>query len=333
MASTSQARSGGNYSRRLIWLAVFIVLLFGGYSVAWFYASGILRDQAVRFIAAANANGLKVDCTNARVGGFPFRIGLYCDETHYEKPGEVTLSGSALRSAAQVYNPFLIIAELDGPVAVEVPQATVDMDWKNFRASLRYTMDAPERISAEATDIRVAAALASQSERPLFSASNIQAHARPNGNDLDFAGSVDGFLVDPALLKGGSLPPFAGQSDITIKDGMSRMNGGGDMILGQSGTLHLLSVSTEDASLSLSGAFAVGLDGLIDADLTVKAKNPVGIAPIAAAAFPENADQIYASLSGLAALGANAELPLTIDKGEITFGFIPLGRIKPLLAR
>ena len=43
-----------NYSRRFFWLAVFIVLLFGGYSAVWYYVAGALEKFAGTAIAEFN---------------------------------------------------------------------------------------------------------------------------------------------------------------------------------------------------------------------------------------------------------------------------------------
>lgn len=332
MASTTGAavRRPGS-SRRFAWLAAFIVFLFCGYAFAWFYVAGMLRDRFVEFIDAANASGLEVECRNARAGGFPFRIGLFCDETRYADPGQFALSAEGVRSAAQVYNPFLVVAEVDGPAILDTTALALGASWDNLRASLRYSLEAPERISIEARDLATKMTPAGSGAVPLFSAKDAQAHARPNGDDLDVAASFEDLRIDPAVLAGGALPAFSGNGDVTIDDGMLRVNGGGDLLLGQAGTIRTLSLSTTDATLSLAGTFALDPQGLLDADLVVRANNPKAIAPIAAAAFPESAEAITASLSGLAALGENAELPLTIRKGEMTFGFLPLGKIGPLL--
>ena len=318
-------------SRRFAWLTAFILVLFCGYAAAWFYVGNMLRDRFVQFLDSANASGLEVECRNPRAGGFPFRIGLFCDSTRYADPGEFALSAEGLRSAAQVYNPFLIVAELDGPAVLDTAPLALGASWDNLRASLRYNLDAPERVSIEVASLDASITPRASEKTQLFSAKDAEAHARPNGNDLDLAASFADLKIDPAMLDGGALPAFSGDGDMTITDGMLRINGGGDLLLGQSGTIRTLSLSTGGARLTLAGTFALDPQGLLDADLVVRASNPQAIAPIAAAAFPESAAAISASLSGLAALGENAELPLTIRKGEMTFGFLPMGRIGPLL--
>ena len=83
--------------------------------------------------------------------------------------------------------------------------------------------------------------------------------------------------IDPKLLKGAELPPFKGEADITIKDGVKLVRFGSGSLRGQSGTIQTLAVSSGDtAGLSLSGPFSVAADGLVDADLTVTIRDPEG---------------------------------------------------------
>ncbi len=57
-------------------------------------------------------------------GGILFCIRLFCDKMfHRDTQRVVEVSDGAFCSAAQVYNPFRIVSELDGPVAVSLPVA------------------------------------------------------------------------------------------------------------------------------------------------------------------------------------------------------------------
>ena len=52
---TSSQTSKPSYSRRIKWLAAFVVVLFGGYSAGWFYVSNRLQDQVKVALAEAEA--------------------------------------------------------------------------------------------------------------------------------------------------------------------------------------------------------------------------------------------------------------------------------------
>ncbi len=73
MAETVQPTS--KYGRRIRWLGVFVVILFGLYSVGWFYLANLIETQTKSAIEAFNATGQTGECANPTARGYPFRIG------------------------------------------------------------------------------------------------------------------------------------------------------------------------------------------------------------------------------------------------------------------
>lgn len=312
------------YSRRILWLGVFVVLLFGGYTLAWFWAAGELEREADAALAKLGERGVEAECAGLEARGFPFRIGLFCDETLYRDTERgVEVSAGALRSAAQVYNPFRVVGELDGPARVELPDAPpLDLEWEVLKASARLDEPLPERASAEARRLAV-----ESDGQPILQADDVQGHMRMSGADLDLAWSFRGLVLDESLLDGGALPPLDGAGDGVIADGGDVLEGG---LRGHSGEVRSAQVSAGgDAGVTVSGPFSVAEDGLLNAQLTLRATEPARLSEVLAQAFPEQAGQIRAALgSGL--LGSEPTLPITIDKGQVRLGFIPLGEIPPL---
>lgn len=321
-----------DYARRFRWLIIFIAILFGGYSAAWFFVAGRLEGFASETIAALNRDGVSADCARPTARGFPFRIGLFCDNVRFEDPpGEVAASAAAFRSAAQVYDPFHIVAELDGPAKVSAPGAgEIGLNWGNLRASVRIGGDFPERVSAE-TDRLAVETEGGGTKAGLLSLGHGEVHMRTNGADLDLAASFADAAFDPRVTQGAKLPPLAAEADLTVRDGVDWARSGAGSLRGRSGTVRTLALSTgENTGLALSGSFAVGEDGLLDADLTVTVRSPKELAAQLAEAFPANADQIRTSFMGLAAMGDNPSMPLKVTRGKARLGFIPLPDIPPL---
>jgi hypothetical protein len=81
-------RKTPNYGRRILWLAAFVVILFGGYSAGWFYLADQLATRAKAMIADANRDGVTVECDNPIARGFPFRLGVFCDRVAYGNAAE-----------------------------------------------------------------------------------------------------------------------------------------------------------------------------------------------------------------------------------------------------
>lgn len=312
----------------MVWLAIFIAILFGGYSAGWFYVGGLLENQVKVALANANAKGTAADCANPTARGFPFRIGLFCDAVSFADSRGTQVSAGAFRSAAQVYNPFHIIGELDGPATVQLAGAPpLQLNWNGLRSSVRLATPLPERLSIEGTGLTAGSA----SGTPLLNAAAFQAHMRPNGADLDVAGSIANMTADAALLKGRIVPPLSADADATIANGVALLQSRARSLRGQSATIRTLTVSTDAAtSVGIAGTISADQAGLIDGDLTLTIRNAKGLAQVAAQAFPESKKQIDKAMVGISMLGENTSLPLKIVKGKASLGFIGLGDIPPV---
>ncbi|WP_394887253.1 DUF2125 domain-containing protein [Mesorhizobium sp. AaZ16] len=71
MATTDTTKP--NYSRRFFWLGIAVVVLFGGYSLGWFWLAGRLEAEAKTAIAGLSREGVEADCANPTARGYPFR--------------------------------------------------------------------------------------------------------------------------------------------------------------------------------------------------------------------------------------------------------------------
>jgi hypothetical protein len=315
-----------------VWLAAFIVLLFGGYSVLWFVLADRLQAATERAIASLNRDDVVAECVDPKVNGFPFRLGVSCESLSFEDPARgIAATAGGLRTAAQVYAPSQSIAELDGPLRVSAPRLPpLWLDWDRLRASVRLAQPLPERLSVEAEGLSAATDPEEEEAIQLFSAEKAESHWRPNGADVDWAASVTGLQLDAAAVGGHSLPSLSGSLDMTLTDGVAAIARRDQSLRGRAGTVRSLELSLGPTTgLTLSGPFSVDENGLLDARLNIVLRDPQGLAGQASAAFPEAQDQIAAAASGLAALGASG-LPVRIDKGRAMLGFIPLGKVPPL---
>ena len=327
MTSSQNGRSP--YGRRIVWLGVFVVLLAAGYTAAWFYAASRFEEAAQRAIADLNRDDISAECANPTARGFPFRLGLFCDSVALSDAARgASLKAGSFRSAAQIYNPWHIVGELDGPAHVEAPGlGAVDLKWDLLHASTRLAEPLPDRSSVEARAIS-----ASRSGAPLFAADNMQAHMRPNGADLDLAFSFDALALDKGVVDGRDIPALSGTGDVTVKDGVALVADGAKGLRGRSASIRALTLATApDSGFTLTGDIAVDSDGLVDAKLQLAIKNLAALVKFAEQAFPEARNNIGNASSALMLLGQNPKMPLKIVKGRATLGFIPLGRIPPLL--
>lgn len=328
MSSSQQQQSKS--SRRFLWLALFIVVLFGGYSIGWFWFAGRAEREVQQQIAQLNRDGVTVDCVKPEIKGFPFRIGLFCDRVEYENTAlKISASAGAFRTAAQIYQPMRAVLELDGPLRItarNLPQ--LQFDWELLHASARIANPLPERLSIEIRKLAGEAEYSDSAPQPLFTAENVQTHLRPNGENIDIAGTFAGLAVDPQVTDGRKLPPLDGSIDGSLNNGVGLVRGGEKSLRGQSGTIRTMTLTSGgNTGASLSGPWSIDADGLLDATLRVTIQNPRELSRILSDAIPEQRQQIETAFAGLAIFGNAPSLPLRIVKGRATLGFIPLGMV------
>ena len=81
--SENQKVSRGS-KRKHTYFVAFIVLLFGGLSAGWYWASGKLDERAKMLAANLASQGKNLDCINQEVRGYPFRLGVFCDGVTFD---------------------------------------------------------------------------------------------------------------------------------------------------------------------------------------------------------------------------------------------------------
>ncbi|MFC6489998.1 DUF2125 domain-containing protein [Nitratireductor sp. GCM10026969] len=327
MASSmlSESRSG----RRILWLAVAIVVAALAYTGLWFYLARALEERAEATLAALNGGGVRAHCEEPEARGYPFRIGLFCRSVFYENARTgVSFRAGAFRSAAQVYQPFRTVGELDGPATVLLPVGeALEAEWENLRASVRLARPLPERVSLEIRQLALSAR--DGDGAPLATADDVQLHARQAEADLDLAAAFSGLRLGASLVPG--LPALEGRARLTVDNGVTLLAEHTFDPRGRSGTIQqlIVGVTGEAAELSVSGPVSVGADGLIDAELSVRVEEPAAVGRILAEAFPEERQNIMTAAAAFSGLG-DTPLQIRIARGRVFAGFIPLGRIPPL---
>lgn len=328
---TSSKRKGGS-SRRFVWLATAIVAALALYTGGWYYAAGTLEQATDTWLERMSARGADASCERRQARGYPFRIGLFCTEAAIaDAEGRFAVSAAGLRSAAQVYDPAQVVGELD-TVRLDLFGAPnpLGASARDIRFSARLAEPVPARASVTARQVELDATPENRIASILFEAARAEAHTRRNGADLDLAVSAETISAFPPQL-GREIRADRFQADFTVADGVRLAMERPQSLRGISLVIRDLAITLADqAGFALSGPFSVDMDGFIDAKLQLSAQNPQKIATLLAEIMPENGNQIRSVAAGLAALGDNPSLPLTVTKGQARIAFITLGRIPPL---
>ena len=178
----SRPRSARRRSWRYIGTLVLFVALIGGWSWLWYYTAGRAEIAIDGWRAREAKAGRLYTCGSQSIGGYPFRIEVNCDKAAAlfranQPPVEIKAGG--ILTAAQIYQPDLLISEFHGPLTIADPgQApNIVVNWKLFQSSVRGTPAAPERVSL-VFDKPVVDRVAGGVEQKLLQARYIEIHGR-----------------------------------------------------------------------------------------------------------------------------------------------------------
>lgn len=335
-------------SRKIKWLAIGILLFVALYSGAWFLVANQIETRLPAILSEHKGTGSSAECGGMSVGGFPFRIGLFCDTVRLDDAARgASASFGALRSAAQVYQPGRAVIELDGPAEIRVsPSLSVSADWSLMHASMRATLSGVDRTSMTYDQLAGSAvlpafeedALAGAAHKLAFNAGHGEAHFRQNGKDLDAALSVDGF--DAKVDSGPSLlPPVNASTEMTFVDRASLMNAGGlhpGALRNSKGEMRNLTLDLGNGMVTTaSGPFTVNDQGLISGEFSVTMKNIEGWRQNLVKVFSNEdgtamVNNIANMLTALADGKNEATVKLNVRDGIAFLAFFPIGELPQL---
>ncbi|MGV3635633.1 MAG: DUF2125 domain-containing protein [Pseudorhodoplanes sp.] len=170
--------------RSIGWLipSLVLVIVVAGWCAFWFYAAERARDTIAGWIERETRGGRVYTCGSQALGGFPFRIEFRCNQAtaEFEKARPpVTLSAGNVLAAVQVYQPNLVLAEIEAPVTVADPGQPPKMtaNWSLAQLSLRGTPRNPQRVSFVADKLTLDQAGSGNPAR-VFAAEKGQLHGR-----------------------------------------------------------------------------------------------------------------------------------------------------------
>lgn len=173
----------------LIAIVIVVVLLVAGWSVFWFLAASRIETELDGWRDREARSGRVYDCTDRKVGGFPFRLEVLCSGVSVALSSQtaeqaatktlVTARLAGIHVVTQVYTPGLIIAEFNGPATFTDlgQQPSVTANWSLGQASVVGLPIAPQRASLvfdkPSVDVLNGAVPA-----PLLRADHLELHAR-----------------------------------------------------------------------------------------------------------------------------------------------------------
>ncbi len=340
MAPSSDSPSKAR--RALIGVVMVAVLLAAGLSGAWFYLAGRLDGELTRAIEQARGRGTEIICQNREVFGFPFRIGFHCDSVSVVRSGPrpFEATGGAVRTAAQIYRPNRIVAELDAPLRFASPETPpLDIRWNLAQASVTFWTEGLDRFSLVTEEPRVGIAEAGgASARSLVEAARSEAHARRRDGDLDIFTLMEGGKLTFAGAP--DLPPLEASTDLTIAgagdwlSGAARGLTGRELFAGRQVSLRSLLLEMDTANAELSGDFSYDDEGRVTGTFPQAIADPNKIAELVTAVAPNLRDIASAIASALPMAGRRSDgrtvIELKARNGVLAVGIFPIGKLPSL---
>lgn len=319
-------------------------LLGTGWVYGWRWVAGIVQSKAVEIEQKIADGGGKFECSGRRVEGFPFRVGIFCDTVSLIAAQGGAFSAGALRSAAQLYNPGRFVSEIDGPAAIELADGRrFRLEWKTLRNSGRVALSGVSRFSTELEEAKLQERVSDATQKGLGVAQRIELHARlaPDKSEaVDLA-----FLAVDVRHELDQFPGFTLSGDVQLDDFAGQMRPGSLRVEhfrrnGASGMVRSLVLQpVAGGKLRMEGPLSVGNDGVIDGDITLSAAGIQQLAAFFLAMIP-SADaksvETIATLLDSIVPQTNAEgkperkIRLSIKRGKVSAGFLPLGQLAPL---
>lgn len=340
----------GSLGRKLPILITVLIVIVVAWTGGWFWLKNEAGRRMDAEIAKLAARGLTVTCANRSIGGWPFRLDIDCDDAGIAQVDQLTsVKLKHLRLTALIYNPTLVIAEMDGPLVATGPRGElVNASWSLLHASLGLSLTPaikPDRLAVAGDAITVSFAKPGGQELKLVT-KHAEVHARPapdatsgsldadvalnltqtnvtNGDktlgpeNVDWSMAVTARHLPQAAGPDGFLRTWAAnQAHLDIRS--AKMGLGGFSLEGRGG-LDILFEGLLDGRIKLT---ATNLSALMSGGQTGKGRAElIGLA---------TAFTIFGKSAGPDAPAGSRTLDVVVDHSQIKVGPTAVGKLPPL---
>ncbi len=315
------------------WLLPFFIvaLIFGAYTVYWFYMRGELEKGVYSWIEAERAAGATVKYQSLDLRGYPYRFALHVNQPVYGDGRGAVWSGETLQLVIQPWNWNHMIARAPG-------ENTIDLGSTRYRAtlggesagSLSWTDEGLRRLSLALDDARLA-----NEQGMAVTTSGFEFHARPPADDPDALQIV----LQWEALSLPSAPPEAGflgkdlqpsRVLIEVPEAYPVISSGGSLRdwVNRGGSINLAQLllnwgplkfgAKADLSLDTAGYIDGGVDVRLDDSEDLKAA--ISNSELAASMTSEDLAGILNAVTILGEVSKDGGfLPLSIRDGQIRY--------------
>ncbi|MEN0087439.1 MAG: DUF2125 domain-containing protein [Pseudomonadota bacterium] len=344
----NQARN----QRKVMWFGGSIAFVVVALTGAWFFVASQVGSLVERELEALNTPQQTLTCAGQDIVGFPFRLGLRCEQVEFaSEPDGLVVQAGTLLTAAQVYAPRHQIIELKSPVRIETPRSfPMVIDWDSARSSVRInSSNALQRFVLEIANVSASTALPDAPARKLISLTKLFSVAEPFAFEgQEEANDLRMFVQADAIVPSGiTMPPFNFEGTIALDNGTELLADPDQWLaalpqLREPIQLEGVTLRTGNMRIELSGRLSVNGAGLLNGTIRMAGQGledgltalQQGIDP-RATELKQTLDTLVPTILALAQPDAdnpnirNAP-PIIIRDGRVVLGLLPLGEIPPL---
>ncbi len=345
MQSSPQNPSGKSSAKRYFILIGLVLVVLVGWTGFWMVSKN-KTQELIDKVLARQINGQQVaTCADQTLGGFPFRLLLTCSSYSVNDPKSGwRVEGGPLRAVWQVYAPNLAILEGDNLLRANHAASGLEIDVRAtlIRASVRIDQALTvSRFSVEGQELDLQTNLPAVTQSlEQITAERLEIHGRANpeqSEDLDLA-------ISTSKFQSAVIPRFSGTLSATARKGLVpailTAPNPTKAWLEQAGKLEQLNgfMTIGQKTLKLTGDLAFAQTGRADGDVVLKILNPKPEAGKSKIQLSAKDDGLNGPLTALQLMGKpvsdgdliGSKVDLSIRDGQISAGFLPLGRLPAL---
>ncbi len=326
---------------KMIVLSSVVFLVVAGWTGAWFFVRHMVADGLDKAVADLAGQGVAVTCPERSLTGWPFRISVGCVKPVLRLADGTTVEASRLEAIGVVDDPQLVIAALESPVTVTLPDGSAgEARFASLKASIRTLDGKVTRVSVAGEGLVVEGGPAGLTYGRL-NAERGELHVRQAENpaDLDVALTL---VRASATMGQTEVLPAAADAGIAavvrqvalIGPGPEKMtawsSAGGEIGLSQA------ALSVGDTRIEASGTGTVAGDGQAKATLTATATGINWLTDQAKAGKPLP-PALAALGSAFLLIGRSGEgegnpriLDVVVENGAVSANGLPLGAVPPV---
>jgi hypothetical protein len=168
-----------------------VMALAAVWSIYWLVAIGIARETAAGERQKLAQRGISLQCGQEKWGGYPFRFEFHCTSPVLTFQERLETSSRNLQIVALAYNPWQMVALLDGPtLAIGRNLLPMSASHQRIVASLTIGRDNQPSLSVDIPKVAIAG---------LMTADRVMLHTRPEPDGATgVAGSITKLNYQPA---------------------------------------------------------------------------------------------------------------------------------------